>query len=58
MVHQKVINAKGFVPQNRERVYIVCFEKSKVKDPNEFKWPNEPDPFSKTISDILETDMS
>lgn len=32
-IHPKVINAKGFVPQNRERIYIVGF-----REKTDFSW--------------------
>lgn len=40
-VHWKVINAKGFVPQNRERIFIAGF-----RDPNDFTFADLalPDP--------------
>lgn len=34
-VHWKVINAKAFVPQHRERIFIVGF-----RDPNDFTFSN------------------
>lgn len=36
-VHTKVINAKHYIPQNRERIYIVGF-----KDEVDFKFPEPP----------------
>ncbi|WP_200890317.1 DNA (cytosine-5-)-methyltransferase [Caldibacillus thermoamylovorans] len=37
-VYDKIINAKGLVPQNRERIYIVGFKK-----PIKFQFPSLPD---------------
>lgn len=49
-VHIRVIDAKGFVPQHRERVFIVGF-----RDETKFSWDDfrSPDPNSKTMKDIL-----
>lgn len=49
-VHYQVLNAKDFgVPQNRERIYIVCFLENDIP----FKFPNQID-LTKTIHDCLE----
>lgn len=51
--HFKVLNGKHFVPQNRERTFMVGFD-SKVFDYKEkFEFPELPNP-SKKIKDILE----
>lgn len=50
-VYDEVINAKGLVPQKRERIYIVGFKK-----PLEFKFPNIPKE-GPTLSSILEKDV-
>lgn len=51
-VHTAILNSKDFgVPQNRERVYIVCFENS--IDSSEFVFPN-PNGADKCLNDILE----
>ena len=51
-VYDKVLNSKDFgVPQNRERIYIVCFRED--IDSSGFKFP-EPTDTTKTIRDILE----
>ncbi|ORJ61636.1 hypothetical protein B5V00_06155 [Geothermobacter hydrogeniphilus] len=49
-VFHKVIDAKGFVPQHRERIFIVGFDGK-----TDFSWNdlNLPDPKSKTLGDIL-----
>ena len=49
-IFPKVIDAKGFVPQHRERIYIVGFREDVPFDWNEF---NAPDPSSKKMSVIL-----
>lgn len=39
-VYYKVLNTKDFnIPQNRERIYIIGFEKKQVKNYKEFKFP-------------------
>jgi len=45
-----VVDAKGFVPQHRERIYIVGF-----REPVKFSWDalNKPDPASKKMSSVL-----
>jgi len=45
-----VIDAKGFVPQHRERIYIVGF-----REPVPFSWEvfNHPDPSSKRMRSVL-----
>lgn len=52
-VKYKVLNAckYGNIPQNRERIYIVCFKDSKACD--RFNFPSEI-PLTKTIMDMLE----
>lgn len=48
----KVLNAKDFgVPQNRERVFIVCFQNE--NDYLKFEWP-QAQPLTKKLSDIVE----
>jgi len=49
-VHQKIIDAKGFVPQHRERIFIVGF-----REPTGFTWDDLrlPDPDSLTLRSIL-----
>lgn len=51
-VHYQLLNSKDFgVPQNRERIYIVCFRKD--IDSSNFKFPKGTDS-TKTIRDIME----
>jgi DNA (cytosine-5)-methyltransferase 1 len=42
------------IPQNRERIYIVCFKDKKVCDNFNFDFPEEP---LKSVSDFLENDI-
>lgn len=56
-VNLLVYKAKDFgVPQNRERIYIVGFEKNKVKNYSEFKKPIPPCIPTK-VGDILEKNV-
>ena len=49
-IHYKVLNAKDYgVPQNRERIYIVCFLNNSI----EFEFPNKID-HSVKVGDILD----
>lgn len=51
-VFSKILNSRDFgVPQNRERIYIVCFRKD--LEIEEFNFPKSTDS-TKTIRDILE----
>lgn len=54
ILHQ-VVDAKYFVPQHRERIFIVGFRKSVFKDRQGFKFPNLNDAPVYSISDILES---
>lgn len=52
VVFYKVLNSKNFgVPQNRERIYIVAFQKDIA--PNTFEFPEKTDD-TKVIKDIVE----
>ncbi|MBW1657314.1 DNA cytosine methyltransferase [Flavobacterium quisquiliarum] len=53
--YTKVLNSSTHanVPQNRERIFIVAFDKKQVPNHGDFKFP-EPVPLTKTIHDILE----
>lgn len=46
-VHYRVLNGKYFVPQNRERILIVGFDKDVFRGNEEFEFPAMPD--SKTV---------
>ena len=49
-VYPKVIDAKGFVPQHRERIYLVGF-----REETAFSWEDfrQPEPDAKRLGDIL-----
>ncbi len=52
-VNFKVIDAAGWVPQHRERIYIVCFDKKVFGENPPFEFPSAPSPGPK-FKDILE----
>jgi len=55
-VFDQVLNAKDFgVPQNRERIYIICFNKKKLKKIN-FKYPDKSGKKTR-VGDILEQEV-
>ena len=54
-VFHKVIDAASWVPQHRERVYIVCFDKVVFGEHPPFKFPDAPASRPK-LRDILEDD--
>jgi DNA (cytosine-5)-methyltransferase 1 len=51
--HFKVLNGKHFVPQNRQRTFMVGFDINVFKDKENFNFPVLPPP-TKKIKDILE----
>lgn len=55
-VYHKVLKASeyGNIPQCRERILIVAFNKSKIKNHNTFKFPDQI-PLTKTIHDCIES---
>lgn len=56
-VHAQVLAAKDFgVPQNRERIYIVGFDKEKVRNYKDFRFPIPPKPKTK-LGNILEQNV-
>jgi DNA (cytosine-5)-methyltransferase 1 len=52
-VNFKVIDAAGWVPQHRERIYIVCFDKKVFGEIPPFEFPSAPSQGPK-FKDILE----
>jgi len=52
-VHFRVLDGKHFVPQHRERIIIVGFDRNVFKGNENFKFPDLPKP-KKTIRGILE----
>jgi DNA (cytosine-5)-methyltransferase 1 len=53
-VFHKVIDAAGWVPQHRERVYIVCFDKKVFGDNPPFEYPEPPAGPRPRLRDILD----
>ena len=55
-VFSRIMDAKNYVPQHRERVFIICFNKEKF--PNiEFKFPEATNPRKLDLRDILENNV-
>ncbi len=52
-VHFRVLDGQHFVPQHRERIIIVGFDRNVFKGHENFEFPNLPKP-NKTIREILE----
>lgn len=53
-VFHKVIDAADYVPQHRERVFIVCFDKRVFGEELPFTFPDKPATPRKTLSEILD----
>ena len=53
-VFPEVIDAAGWVPQHRERIYIVCFDRDQFKQRPDFRFPR-PSGKKARLADILET---
>lgn len=56
-LHYKVLDAKHYVPQHRERIIIVGFNKSIFNGQETFKFP-EPNELDISVKDILEPEVS
>ncbi len=56
-VFAQVIDAAGWVPQHRERVFIIGFDKSVFGDTPPFKFPTPPDGPRPKFRDILESNV-
>lgn len=57
-IHYKVMDGKAFVPQHRERIMIVGFNKDVFHGKENFSFPTQDDTTSTTIRDILEENVS
>lgn len=55
-LHCKVIHGKHFVPQHRERIFIVGFDKTVFKGNEEFSFPELPNP-EYIVEKILEKEV-
>jgi DNA (cytosine-5)-methyltransferase 1 len=53
-IFYKIIDAAAWVPQHRERVYIVCFDKKAVPERPPFEFPESPKQPKPKLIDILE----
>lgn len=56
-VHFKVLDGKYFVPQHRERILIVGFDKKVFKGKEKFEFPQMPKNPPMVVEDILEKDV-
>jgi len=54
VVFDDVIDAAGWVPQHRERIMIVCFDRTVFGDAVPFEFPKPPDGPRPCLRDILE----
>lgn len=57
-VFHKVIDARNYVPQHRERIFIVCFDRRVFGDTIPFEFPSMPEGKKPQLVDILEKDCS
>lgn len=55
-IFYKILDGKHFVPQHRERILIVGFDKKVFKDQEFFEFPKLPEP-TKAFREILETNV-
>jgi DNA (cytosine-5)-methyltransferase 1 len=55
-IHCDVLDGKHFVPQHRERILIVGFDKDVFQGKENFKFPELPEP-SRKFSEILESNV-
>jgi DNA (cytosine-5)-methyltransferase 1 len=55
-IFTQVIDASGWVPQHRERVYLVCFDKQRFPRKPSFEFPAKPHGAKPRLQDILEPD--
>jgi DNA (cytosine-5)-methyltransferase 1 len=56
-VFDNVIDAAGWVPQHRERVYIICFDKKRYLKRPIFRFPNPPAGIAPKLREILDTQV-
>lgn len=58
VVYHKVMNAMEYanVPQNRERIFIVCFDPKQVPNHSEFQFP-EKEELTMTVKDCIDYDV-
>lgn len=56
-IFYEIINAVDYVPQNRERIYIVGFDRELYGDKINFKFPNPPSGPKPALKDILDKNV-
>ena len=52
-VHKKIIDARYWVPQHRERIFIVCFDKSVFSENIDFEFPDPKNYSQPNLDSIL-----
>lgn len=59
VVYHKVMNSMEYanVPQNRERIFIVCFDPKQVKNHHQFLFPNKTE-LTHTIHDCIDPEIN
>lgn len=59
VVYHKVMNSMEYanVPQNRERIFIVCFDPNQVKNHHQFSFPERTE-LTHTIHDCIDPEIS
>ena len=59
VVYHKVMNSMEYanVPQNRERIFIVCFDPNQVKNHHQFSFPERTE-LTHTIHDCIEPEIN
>jgi DNA (cytosine-5)-methyltransferase 1 len=53
-VYHKIIDGASYVPQHRERIFIVCFDKNIFGDNPPYEFPSEPNNGRPKLKSILE----
>lgn len=54
VVFHKIIDAANYVPQHRERIFIVCFDRARFGDTPPFQFPDKPTGNQPEFQSILE----
>jgi DNA (cytosine-5)-methyltransferase 1 len=55
-VHSQIIDARGWVPQHRERIFLVCFDRKRYGKSVNFEFPKSPKS-GPVLESILERDV-
>ncbi len=55
-VHSQIIDARGWVPQHRERIFLVCFDRKRYGKSVSFQFPKPPNR-GPVLGSILEKDV-